>query len=93
MRVFQKPEIFTTAVIKRIEKGILVNFFGDLFVSSFTTSSTRFSKFGIHNLIFFQIKVFGRNITDTSLARYFIKVTARPSFIQLRVIRRINRVD
>ena len=31
MRVFQKPEIFTTAVIKRIEKGILVNFFGDTF--------------------------------------------------------------
>ena len=31
MRVFQKPAIFTTAVIKRIEKGILVNFFGNTF--------------------------------------------------------------
>ena len=44
------------------------------------------------NLILFQIKVFAKNIKETSLARYFVKVTARPSFTQLRVIRRINGV-
>ena len=38
-------------------------------------------------MILFQIKAFARNISETTLARYFIKVTARPSFTQLRVIR------
>ena len=38
------------------------------------------------------IKVFGRNIKETKVARYFIKVTARPSFTRLGVIRRINRI-
>ena len=33
------------------------------------------------------MKVFGRNIKETRLARYSIKVTAHPSFTQLRVIR------
>ena len=32
------------------------------------------------------------NIKETALARYFIKVTARPSFMRLRVISRLNRV-
>ena len=43
-------------------------------------------------MIEFQIKVFGRNIKETLLAMYFIKVTARPSFTQLRVTMQINRI-
>ena len=54
--------------------------------------SERFNKFDVGKLILFQIKVFTRNIKETTLARYFIKVTARPSFRRLRVIRQINRV-
>ena len=61
-------------------------------MDSFNTSSSRFSKFDTGNVILFQIKVFARNIKKTVLARYFIKVTARPSFTRLRVIRRINSV-
>ena len=38
------------------------------------------------NVILFQIKVFGRNIKETTLARYFIKGTVRLSFTQLNVI-------
>ena len=41
-------------------------------------------------MILFQFKVFGRNIVEAVLARYFIKVILRPSFAQLRVIRRMN---
>ena len=51
-----------------------------LFISSFSTSSTKFSEFDAGNVILFQVKIFGRNIKETMLARYFIKVTARPSF-------------
>ena len=47
----------------------------------------RFIKFNVGKLILFQIKVFARNIKETTPARYFIKVTARPSFRRLRVIR------
>ena len=36
------------------------------------------------------MKDFGRNIKETTLARYFIKVTASPGFTRLRVIRRIT---
>ena len=61
-------------------------------MSSFTTSSARFSKFDAGNVILFQIKVFSRNIRETTLATYVIKVTVRPSFTRLSVIRRINRV-
>ena len=57
------------------------------------TSSARFSKFNAENVILFQIiKVFGRNIKETTLAMYFIKVTACPSFTRLEVTRRVNRV-
>ena len=58
-----------------------------LFISSFLTISANFSKFGAENIILFQIKVFRRNIEETMLARYFIKVTARSSFARLMVIR------
>ena len=44
------------------------------------------------NAILFQIKVSDRKFKGITLASYFIKVTARPSFRRLRVIIRINRV-
>ena len=59
-------------------------------MGSFTTSSGRFSKLDSGNMILFQIKVLARNIKETTLAKYFIKLTARPSFTRLRVIRRLN---
>ena len=62
-----------------------------LFVSSFTASSARLSKFDSRSMILVLINVFGRNSKEITLARYFIKV-AWPSFTGLRVIRRINRV-
>ena len=61
--------------------------------SSFTTSSARFNKFDVGNVIIFQIiKVFGKNIKETALARSFIKLNVRPSFARLKAIRQINRV-
>ena len=69
-----------------MKKGILVIFLEILFVSSFTTSSARFSKFDRRNVMLFQIKAFGRNIKETTSARYFIKATARTSFTRLGVI-------
>ena len=36
-------------------------------------------------MVLFKIKVSGRNIKETALRNYFIKVTARPSFTRLRV--------
>ena len=63
-----------------------------LFISLFSTSSAKFNEFDSGNVILFQIKVFGRNIKETTLPRYFVKVTVRPSFTQLRVIRRKNRI-
>ena len=76
----------------QIEIGILVNFFVDTLQLLITTSSAKFNKFDAGKVILFQIKVFAGNIKETMLGKYFIKVTARPSFTQLRVIRRINRV-
>ena len=63
-----------------------------LFLGSFTTSSEKFTKFDANNAILFQIKIFGKNIKETTLASYITKVTARPSFTQFRVIKQINRV-
>ena len=54
-----------------------------LFIESFT----RFSEFYAGNVILFEIKVSARNIKETTLARYFIKVTVRPSFTRLGVIK------
>ena len=53
----------------------------------FTTSYARFSVFYTGNVILFQIKVNARNIKETTLARYFIKVTAHPSFTLLKDIK------
>ena len=63
-----------------------------LFISSFSTNFAKFSKFDAGNVILFPIKVFGRNILQTTPARYYIKVTVRPSLMRLRVIRRKNRI-
>ena len=55
-----------------------------LFIGSFTISSARFSKFdAAGNAILFQIKVFARNIKETALGRYFMKVTA-PQFYAIK---------
>ena len=68
-------------VINQTEKGILIIFFVDtVHLTLFSTSCARFSKFYARNVILFQIKVNTRNIKETTLARYFIKVTAHPSF-------------
>ena len=48
--------------------------------------------FDTGNVILFQIKVFDRNIQETTLPRYFKKVTVRSSFTRSRVIRRINGI-
>ena len=100
MRIFEK--LFSSLVIsfwslfnKQWKIGWKKEYWYNLeihFVTSFTTSSARFSVFDIQNVILFQTKVFGRNIkeTTTTLARYFIKVTVRPSFTRFRVTRRIN---
>ena len=58
------------AVIIQTEKGMLVNFLEIL----------RFSNFDAGNVMLFQIKVPGKNIKETTLARFFVKLTARPSF-------------
>ena len=86
------PEVFTISSDKSERKRNKGEFFFEiLFVSSFTTSSARFSKFDGRSVILFQlIIVFVRNIKKNTLAKYFIKVTALPSFTLLRVIRRIN---
>ena len=61
-------------------------------MGSSAISSARFREFDAGNGILFQIKVFARNIKETTLERHFIKVITRPSFTQLKVIRRLNRV-
>ena len=71
---------------------MLMTFFRILFISSFTTNSSRFSKFDSRDAILFRVKVFGRNIKETTLAWFFIQLTVLPSFAQLRVIRIIIRV-
>ena len=58
----------------------------------FSISSAKFSEFESGNVILFEIKVYDRNIKETTLVRYFIKVIAPPSFTQLRIIRRINGI-
>ena len=57
---------------------------------SFFISSGKLSEFDAGNVILLQIKVFGRNIKEATLPRYFIKVTARPSCMRLRAIGWIN---
>ena len=54
--------------------------FKKVLFSSFATNSLIFSEFDTGNVILLQITAFGRKIQETKLARYFIKVTARPAF-------------
>ena len=76
-----------------IEKGIIGKIFLKiLLISPFSTSPTKSSEFDVVNMMLFQVKVFDRKIKETTLAKYFIKVTVRPSFTRLRTIRRINRI-
>ena len=70
-------------MVNRREEEILVNFLCIVILGSFTTSSARFSEFYADNVILFQIKVNAKNIKKTTLERYFIKVTMRPSFTRL----------
>ena len=46
-----------------------------LLISSFPTASAISG-----NVILFEVKILSRNIEETTLAKYFIKVTAGPSF-------------
>ena len=41
----------------------------------------------------FQIKFFGKKTKETLLAMYLIKIAARSSFKQLRIIRKVNTVN
>ena len=56
------------------------------------TSFERFSEFNGRNAILFHNEVFGKQMKETTLVAYFIKVTTRPSLTRLRIIREINRV-
>ena len=53
-----------------MEKEILVSFLETLSISTLFTSSARFSEFDTGNSSLFQIKVFDRNIKETTLASY-----------------------
>ena len=65
----------------------ICKFFGDILDNLIFHLLRKFSDFDVGNVILFQIKVFGKYNKETTLARYFIKVTARLSFTRLRVIR------
>ena len=70
-------------------KKNIVTFFRETlckFINHQDSLTARFSKFNSQNVILFQIKLFVRNIKETTLGRYFIKVTACPT--RLSVIRR-----
>ena len=78
-------------MINRTEKGIFIIFFVGTVHELIYHQLCKTQQI-LCQQILFQIEVTTRNIKETTLARYFIKVTARPSFTQLRVIRPINRV-
>ena len=76
------------------KKESWLNFLETLFISSFSSSSSKFSNFDAGNVILFQIKIFGSNIKETAAVRFFIKVTARPSLRnQESLIRGINGIN
>lgn len=78
-------------MITRIEKGVLVYIFGDTAFKIIILNSGKFSKYDTSNKILYKIQLFDKNIKEITLASYFTKVTACPSFNQLKVIKRINR--
>ena len=50
------------------------------FFSSSTNSSGKFSHFDATKAILFHVKVFGGKTKETTLTRYFTKVTKCPNF-------------
>ena len=76
-------------MINGIEKGILAIFCR---YSSWNHLPETLQDSDAGNVVLFQIKVSGRSIKETMLAKYCIKVTALLSFTRLSVIRQINRV-
>ena len=44
-------------------------------------SPESFGEFDARNAILFQIKVFGKKLKVTTLARFFTKVNAHPNFV------------
>ena len=66
--------------------------FGDFLRKLIYHKLCRLSEFNSWNVILFQTKVFGENIKETTLARYFVKLTARLNFTRSKIIRTINRV-
>ena len=67
-------------MISRIEKLILVIILGDYLFNYFITSFRRFRKFDARNAVLLQIKVFDGKMKETTIATFFLKVTARPAF-------------
>ena len=51
-----------------------------VFFIGFTASPTSFREFDARNAILFEIKIFGRKLKITLLARFFIKVNVCCSF-------------
>ena len=66
-----------------MKKEILVSFLGGNTFRKPIQYQLIFSKFDIRNMILFQIKAFSRIIKETTLVRYFIKVTVRLRFTLL----------
>ena len=85
-------KIFTVSSDKLARKRNIDYFFGDTLRKLILLQLWKIQQTNSGNMILFQIKVFGRNIKETTLAWYFIKVTARPSFTRLRVIRGKNKI-
>lgn len=75
-----------------MQKTVLFNTFGEIFASSFPISSRTFNVFCAGNTILFQTISFGGKINKTSLAMYFIKITARSSLEPLKIIGQISRI-
>ena len=76
---------------KSDRKRNIGKFFGDTLLQAHLRPPLQDSVNLKQNLVLFQIKFFGRNMKESVLGRYFIKVTACSSFMQLRVSR-INRI-
>ena len=69
------------------------NFFGDTFHKLIYHQLCKIQRIWCKkHFTAFQFKVLCRNIKETILARYLIKVTEHPSFTRLRVMNRMNRV-
>ena len=74
-------------MINRTEKGILAIFFVDTVHRLIYHQLCKIQRILCRERDLFQIKVNARNIKETALAMYFIKVAACPSFTRLRDIK------